>query len=146
MPLQKNSMTMNTTTDDIHGWTDEELVRIDLRGLLEYAIRTKLARTLSSTKSVCEKEGIPYNITPNDLAPYPLTCPVLGITINWTNEGKGSPNDSPSIDRMVPELGYVKGNVRIISQKANRMKSNASLEELEAIVSYMRQGRGYDEA
>ena len=146
MPLQKNSTTMNTTTDDIHGWTDEELVRIDLKGLLEYAIRTKLARTLSSTKSVCEKDGIPYNITPDDLAPYPLTCPVLGIAINWTNEGRGSPNDSPSIDRMIPELGYVKGNVRIISQKANRMKSNASLEELEAIVSYMRQGRGYDEA
>lgn len=135
---------MISATDDVHGWTEDELLRIDLKGLLEYAIRTKLARTLSSTKSVCEKERVPYDITPEDLAPYPLTCPVLGITINWTNEGKGSPNDSPSIDRMIPELGYVKGNVRVISQKANRLKSNASLSELEAIVDYMRQGRGYD--
>lgn len=118
-------------------WRDEELDRIDLRGLLEYAIRTKLARTLSNTKSVCEKQGVPYNVTVDDLAPFPLTCPVLGVPINWMNTG-ATANDSPSIDRMIPELGYTKGNVRVISQKANRLKGNASVDELEALLSYMR--------
>lgn len=118
-------------------WRDEELDRIDLRGLLEYAIRTKLARTLSNTKSVCEKQGVPYDVTVDDLAPFPLTCPVLGVPINWMNTG-ATANDSPSIDRMIPELGYTKGNVRVISQKANRLKGNASVDELEALLSYMR--------
>jgi hypothetical protein len=118
-------------------WKDEELDRIDLKGLLEYAIRAKLARTLSNTKSVCDKQGVPYDISVDDLAPFPLTCPVLGIPINWMNTGTTS-NDSPSIDRMIPELGYTKGNVRIISQKANRLKGNASLDELEALLAYMK--------
>lgn len=118
-------------------WRDEELDRIDLRGLLEYAIRTKLARTLSNTKSVCEKQGIPYDVSVDDLSPFPLTCPVLGVPINWMNTG-ATANDSPSIDRMIPELGYTKGNVRVISQKANRLKGNASVDELEALLSYMK--------
>jgi hypothetical protein len=118
-------------------WTDEELGRIDLKGLLEYAIRQKLMRTLGNTKSVCEKQGIPYDVTVDDLAPYPLTCPVLGIPINWMATGS-SGNDSPSIDRMVPSLGYVRGNVRIISNRANRMKGDASVEDLEAILEYMK--------
>lgn len=118
-------------------WTDDELKKIDLKGLLEYAIRQKLSRTLGNTKSVCEKEGVPFDMTVDDLAPFPLTCPVLGLTINWMSTGV-SGNDSPSIDRMVPEKGYVRGNVRVISNKANRLKSNASLDELDAIVRYMK--------
>jgi hypothetical protein len=118
-------------------WTDDELKKIDLKGLLEYAIRQKLSRTLGNTKSVCEKEGVPFDMTVEDLAPFPLTCPVLGNTINWMSTGV-SGNDSPSIDRMVPEKGYVRGNVRVISNKANRLKSNASLDELDAIVRYMK--------
>lgn len=121
-----------------HNWSDEDLSALDLRGLLEYAIRSKLSRTLSNTKSNCEKDGIPFNITVDDLIPYPLKCPVLGTPINWMNTGFSS-NDSPSVDRMIPDLGYVKGNVRIISNRANRMKSNASVEDLRAILRYMEQ-------
>ena len=122
-------------------WSDEELERVDLRGLLEYAIRSRVTRTLTVTKSYCLKNNVPYDITVDDLYPLPLTCPVLGITLNWTLEGKGSPNDCPSIDRLDPAKGYVKGNVRIISQKANRLKSNASMDELEAILTYMKEHR-----
>lgn len=117
-------------------WTSEELAKIDLKGLLEYAIRSKLARTLSNTKSVCEKEGLEFDLTVEDLEPFPLTCPVLGIPINWMSTG-GTKNDSPSMDRVVPEKGYTKGNVRLISQKANRLKQNASLTELQAIIRYI---------
>lgn len=117
-------------------WTSEELAKIDLKGLLEYAIRSKLARTLSNTKSVCEKEGLEFDLTVEDLEPFPLTCPVLGIPINWMSTG-GTKNDSPSMDRVIPEKGYTKGNVRLISQKANRLKQNASLTELQAIIRYI---------
>lgn len=123
-------------------WSDDELDRVDLRGLLEYAIRSRVTRTLTVTKSYCLKNNVPYNITVDDLYPLPLTCPVLGIPLNWTLEGKGSPNDCPSIDRLEPAKGYVKGNVRIISQKANRLKSNASMSELEAILNYMKENTG----
>lgn len=123
-----------------HGWTPDELSRIDLVPVLDHLIRSKLGRNLATIKHLCDKDGTPFDVKVEDLAPYPLTCPVLGIPINWMNEGKGAPNDSPSLDRMVPELGYVRGNVRIISQKANRLKSNATKEDLERILAYMKGG------
>lgn len=43
---------------------------------------------------------------------------------------------SPTVDRLRPELGYVAGNINIISSKANRIKNNATLEELKALVAW----------
>jgi hypothetical protein len=53
----------------------------------------------------------------------------LGITIS-TNENK---NHSPSLDRIFPELGYTKGNVRVISWRANWIKNNSTIEEIEKL-------------
>ena len=122
-------------------WSKSELDRIDLEGLLEFAIRTRIARTLSVVKSSCLKNGIPFDMTVDDLYPLPLTCPVFDVPLNWLSEGKGTSHDHPTIDRMVPELGYMKGNVRIISNRANRLKNNASLTEIEAIYRYMSEGK-----
>jgi len=46
-------------------------------------------------------------------------------------------DNSPSIDRMIPAKGYVKGNVQIISYRANRLKAHGSLEDLRKIVAWM---------
>ena len=45
-------------------------------------------------------------------------------------EGRGPRDNSPSLDKIVPELGYVPGNITIVSSKANRLKSQQSPEEL----------------
>lgn len=121
-------------------WSKNELDRIDLEGLLEFAIRTRISRTLSVVKSSCLKGNIPYDMTVDNLYPLPLSCPVFGTPLNWMSEGKGTSHDHPTIDRMVPELGYVNGNVQIISNRANRLKNNASLGEIEAIFRYMSEG------
>lgn len=47
-------------------------------------------------------------------------------------------NNSPTIDRINPKLGYIKGNVWVISNKANRFKNDATLEELELLVANLR--------
>lgn len=73
--------------------------------------------------------------------PIPNKCPVLGIPLERNKNGKtGSPN-SPSIDRIVPEVGYIVENVRVISQRANSLKGNATLEELEALTEYVRRNK-----
>jgi len=64
-------------------------------------------------------------------------CPVLGIPLT-INEQRTSRDNSYSLDRIDNNKGYVPGNIQIISVKANNMKSNATLEELEALVAYMR--------
>lgn len=54
------------------------------------------------------------------------------------HNGTGPAPDSPSLDRVIPELGYVPGNVIVISWRANNLKRDATIEELEAVIAYMR--------
>lgn len=104
--------------------------------------RTKLghlSKILNQRKCEARKKNIPYDID----AEYALSiaqdvCPVLGIKLSW-GERKGNATDSsPSLDKFVPELGYVKGNVAWISFKANTIKSNANAEEIQAVANWMR--------
>jgi hypothetical protein len=64
-------------------------------------------------------------------------CPVLGIELLYGGTGSIKDN-SASIDRFDTTKGYIKGNVWIISHKANRMKSNATLDEIEKVYEYMK--------
>lgn len=70
----------------------------------------------------------------------PDICPVFGYELMWTKESKtqaGHPESaSPSLDRIDATKGYVKGNVAIISNKANMIKSNAKLRELYAVADW----------
>lgn len=80
-------------------------------------------------------KGLPFDIGVEDVA-VPVVCPVLGIALRW-GCSKRQLDHSPTVDRMIPELGYVKGNVCVISWRANRVKSDATLGELEAVVRYV---------
>ena len=73
--------------------------------------------------------GIQFTITRNDIV-IPETCPVLGIPL--TIGGKRSPS-SPSLDRIEPVAGYVPGNIRVISDRANRLKGARPLEALQRL-------------
>jgi hypothetical protein len=71
--------------------------------------------------------GVPFSITIQAIV-IPRVCPVLGIPIVL---GEQRSENSPSLDRITPKLGYVPGNVRVISDKANRLKGDRSLSRLE---------------
>lgn len=97
---------------------------------------------LSNIKKRCKQNAIPFDITPEDI-PLPEFCPVLGMKLNpgergYANKGEKRNWESPSVDRVIPELGYVKGNVRVISMRANTIKNNATAEELELVLNYVR--------
>jgi hypothetical protein len=90
------------------------------------------------------KSGVPFDLAVTDLSQngeLPSVCPVLGIPLDvGQDEAGGATDNSPSIDQIIPGGGYIPGNVRIISWKANRLKSNATIEDLEAILAYMKKG------
>lgn len=94
-------------------------------------------RILQRVKSRCLKKGIPFSITEEDLE-IPTECPVLGIPLVERNNNpeltKGYRPEAPSVDRIDPRKGYVKGNVRMISARANLLKSDASVKELELVL------------
>lgn len=84
------------------------------------------------------RAGIPFNLTQEYLDEItPDVCPVLGIALQ--SNGRRGPSDAAaSVDRLNPELGYIKGNVIVVSFRANRLRSNSTPEELERIAAFYR--------
>lgn len=90
-----------------------------------------------SAKARAKRKGLPFDLTPEYIESiWSDICPILGIKME-SNIGEINMQTSPSIDRIVPEKGYVKGNVEIISFRANTIKSFGTLEEHQAIVNYL---------
>lgn len=89
-------------------------------------------RMYRSAKATAKKKLVPFSIKPSDI-PMPKVCKYLGITIDYRRaweRGTLVSFDAPSIDRVIPSLGYVVGNIQVISSLANRMKSDATIEQL----------------
>ena len=93
---------------------------------------------LSHIRWRCNKYKIPFNLEFDDIK-IPEFCPVLGIKLayNYTKDGRGGPNDySPSVDWIIPEKGYVKDNILIVSNKVNRSRGNLNINEMKKIVEF----------
>lgn len=103
-----------------------------------YYRRSIAKRLLYEAKRRAAQKSLPFNLTVEDFT-IPATCPVLGIPVFVSNT-YGPEANSPSLDRIIPALGYVKGNICVISWRANRLKSDATIDEMEAIIKYMRAG------
>ena len=83
-----------------------------------------------------KKENIPFNIEVSDVI-IPKYCPIFGIKLMVGNNKRQ--DNSPSLDKIIPRLGYVKGNVKVISWKANNIKNIGTAEEHEMIAKWIRQ-------
>lgn len=88
-----------------------------------------------AAKQRAKKKGVPFTIIPEDVV-IPRACPVLGIPINPYRSQHGP--DSPSIDRLVPALGYTRENIIVVSRRANVLKNESTLEEMEKLVAFYR--------
>lgn len=91
-------------------------------------------------KERARKKKLDFNIEESDII-IPEVCPVYGMPLVIA-DGKGkknwAPPNSPSLDRIDSSKGYVKGNVWVISWRANHIKNDATLEELEKLVAALR--------
>jgi hypothetical protein len=93
-----------------------------------------------NAKGRASRKGLEFDLSEDDLV-IPEFCPILGIPI-YVGEGQG-PN-SPSLDRIDNDKGYVKGNVHVVSWRANDLKANASLDELEKLVRFLKKRKDND--
>jgi len=100
----------------------------------EWRKQNRLRNLYTSIKSKCNFYEIAFNLSQEDLI-IPEFCPVLGIPVYWSDKRS---DNTPSVDRLIPEKGYVKGNICVISNRANTLKNNASIEEIEKIFQYMK--------
>lgn len=83
-----------------------------------------------TAKRRARESGLPFNIEPDDirkLFPKDGKCPALGMPLDFKCHNNAA---SPTLDRLLPELGYVRGNIAVISMRANRMKNDVTDPEL----------------
>jgi hypothetical protein len=105
----------------------------------EWEKRNPLRSMFHKAKACAKPRGLEFTITLEDLV-WPVHCPILGIKLCYERDKKTPHRDDyPTFDRWDNSKGYVPGNVFIISWRANRMKWHSTLEELEAIVRYMKE-------
>ena len=89
---------------------------------------------LAIAKCRANKLGREFELTLEDIV-VPEVCPLLGIKLEWgVGKGRHRLDATPSVDRILPDKGYTKENVWIISWRANMLKNNATLEELKRLV------------
>lgn len=117
---------------------------------IDYHIKHTLLQAL---KDRARRRGYESDLTAEDMPEVPDYCPVTGLPLKlyrkWNEgKGKGKGNNrhdfSPTIDRVNSNLPYLrkyKDNLQIISWRANRLKSDGTLQEFESIVEYMRKNR-----
>lgn len=97
-----------------------------------------LACLLSKCKSRSKKLNIPFDLDLNYLLSISSEyCPVFNSKLVWGRGNGFSAEFSPSLDRLIPDKGYIKGNMAIISFKANRMKNNGSTEEIRKLLNWL---------
>ena len=98
--------------------------------LAQHGLTRTKKRMLKDAKYRASKRNIPFNITLDDFD-VPIRCPVFGFKLTI-----GHPNRTPSLDRIIPALGYVRGNVIVVSLLANRIKTDAAINQLRLVADY----------
>lgn len=93
-----------------------------------YRQANKDAYALNHIKDRAKRKGLEFKLELADIVP-PDYCPILKLKLE-RSEGFGPKNSSPSVDRIDSTKGYTKDNIQVISNLANRMKTDATPEQL----------------
>ena len=98
----------------------------------------RLKEMLNSAKRRALKDNIPFDLTLNDLIAIANdNCAVSQEQLDWTYEQGNRGPMIPSLDKIVPELGYVKGNVAIIGHYWNMRKGALTINEIDVLQAYI---------
>jgi len=104
-------------------------------------IKDPTPQILSNARIRAKQKNIPFAIDAKYLKsiyPKDNVCPILNIPfqLGYKNKNKKNTDFSPSLDRIIPEKGYVKGNLIFVCNIANRVKSDSTIETLEKVLNF----------
>lgn len=103
----------------------------------EHYRRNPAEHMLRRAKSRAQTKGFDCTIMLDDILPLPTHCPVFGMKLTCGN-GQQDPN-ALSLDRIDNTLGYVPGNVVVMSYLANRLKNDGTAKQHERIAEWMQE-------
>lgn len=95
--------------------------------------RDRLQNLIGVAKWRAQKKGLPFNLTVDDLE-VPDRCPVFGMPLAWGTRKQR--DNSPSLDRIIPEKGYVPGNVLVVSWLANNVRRDFTPDQLRIVADF----------
>ena len=103
----------------------------------QYRLENKEKWMCNTSKVRAKQKNLPFNLSTEylkEIWPEDNKCPALGITMK---KGDFCVTDhSPTLDRIIPELGYIKGNVQVVSALANRIMSDATVNQVMAVAKH----------
>lgn len=102
---------------------------------LKYEEVHRIENVLRSIYHRARKQGIPCTLKLRDIPPESENCPCCGIAMSRG----GSRNVTPNLDKIIPAIGYVPGNVQWLCGRCNRIKQDASPAELQRIADFITQ-------
>lgn len=85
---------------------------------------------LNKKRSHAKEYNFDFNLELNDII-IPKYCPVFGIELKVVFNTRA--DESISVDRINSNLGYIKGNIIIVSWKANRLKGEADINQMKLV-------------
>lgn len=122
-------------------WKARQPVGDSVRRYRTWARRNPAKVLWRSAKMRAARKSVPFDISVEDIF-VPEFCPVLGIKLEFKGNGRGHYLESPTLDRIVPALGYVRGNIAVISGRANVIKNLGTADEHERVAAWMRAMKG----
>ena len=103
--------------------------------------RGHISRAIGSASSRAKQEGLKFNLDLDYLESIATDfCPIFGTPFNW-GQGEKINNWSPSLDKIIPEFGYIKHNVIFISMLANKIKQDVTENEIYLVGDWLHEER-----
>ena len=103
--------------------------------------RGHISRAIGAASNRARAEGMDFNIDLDYLESIATDfCPIFGTPFNW-GQGSKVTDWSPSLDKIIPEFGYIKHNVVFICQLANRIKQNVTENEIYLVADWTHEER-----
>ena len=100
--------------------------------------RAVVLALLRNAKRRALKNGIAFDLTVADVH-LPDFCPALGLPLFRAVGNRAQGPNSPTLDRLNPARGYVRGNVLVLSARANQIKSDSTAAELYRVATFFMQ-------
>lgn len=100
----------------------------------EYRRRNPAKALYTSCRKRAKKTGIAFDIEETDII-IPKLCPILEVPLVYCGPDKAN---WPTVDRIDNTKGYLKGNISVISYRANSLKSDALVWQIENLLAYMK--------
>ena len=110
---------------------DKQIYRREMR------TRNPVLVLFKNAKARAKLRDIPFEIAIKDIV-WTDACPCCGHPFVLGSPVKRPVPLTPSLDRKVPEKGYVPGNIVVLCHRCNTLKRDASVAEIETLLTWMR--------